>query len=51
MIGSGYEFSYGDQSCQPNMYDAEDQNPYCYRPAGMIGRLTLKIELAIERIN
>jgi hypothetical protein len=49
MGAAGYEFTYADQFCQPNMYDGEDENPYCYRPADAVRRLIFQAELVLER--
>jgi hypothetical protein len=50
MEAAGYEWSWYNVECQPSdLFITE--NAYCYRPTGVIGRLMLKAELAIARVQ
>lgn len=47
MREAGYEFSWADVLCEPQLDSAE--NPYCYEPISWVGRMSLRLELMVER--
>lgn len=49
MGAAGYEFSWVDRACRPTQSYGEDENPFCYRPLGVIGQWALQAEFALSR--